>query len=582
MVSISQLQEVPPKKMVLLVGSPGVGKTAFCEQAILQNLALGRPIIYVTTESGSSEARQALRERGLGKIEPGLLNFVDAYSETVGISLANRHDTVPADCANLSSISIAISKLEEQIRKKDILLIFNSLVSPYLLAGPEIIRFIRLTLSKFVAEGNSILASMDKGCGKQEEIGAMMSIANGVIELDQEEERKILNVVKHPKVKPKKIEVPIDKTWEKRAWDVKTWDREMYKRSFEAEQKGSLNKEFGALAVNVFWPSIMRWNSLLWDPQKFTTIMYDFLIQFGASFREIISMIPWHMKLLYKISMPKSFSKVKEMKKLMRFIQQMMQRRGLCIMEYMDKISKTDKHYIRVYESYECSGFENVGTTTSLILAPILAGMCQGLEKERREWNAVETKCIGLGDPYCEFKLVPGEIDELKNSLQKDTSALERIHDRLMQRITGFLLHEKPLVERAKLGCNLAYSPETSFPFMAERFQMAFRMGGARAGKKIGECLMHSRLTGDAAVKRMISLLKYAKVGEITVDKTIKIRENIESNWIPLFYTIKWEEPCCFFTTGFLNGFFSTVKNQHVKETKCIAMGDPYCEWEFR
>jgi len=41
------------------------------------------------------------------------------------------------------------------------------------------------------------------------------------------------------------------------------------------------------------------------------------------------------------------------------------------------------------------------------------------------------------------------------------------------------------------------------------------------------------------------------------------------------------EKPSCFFTTGFLNGFFSAVKNQHVKETKCIAVGDPYCEWEF-
>jgi predicted hydrocarbon binding protein len=35
-------------------------------------------------------------------------------------------------------------------------------------------------------------------------------------------------------------------------------------------------------------------------------------------------------------------------------------------------------------------------------------------------------------------------------------------------------------------------------------------------------------------------------------------------------------------TTGLLNGFFSAVKNQHVKETKCIAAGDPCCEWEFR
>jgi len=36
-----------------------------------------------------------------------------------------------------------------------------------------------------------------------------------------------------------------------------------------------------------------------------------------------------------------------------------------------------------------------------------------------------------------------------------------------------------------------------------------------------------------------------------------------------------------YFTTGFFKGFFSTIKNQHVKETKCIGMGDPYCEQKF-
>jgi predicted hydrocarbon binding protein len=54
------------------------------------------------------------------------------------------------------------------------------------------------------------------------------------------------------------------------------------------------------------------------------------------------------------------------------------------------------------------------------------------------------------------------------------------------------------------------------------------------------------------------------------------MRENCER------FGIKTEQPSCYFTTGFLNGFFATVKNQHVKEIKCIAMGDPYCEWEFR
>ena len=38
----------------------------------------------------------------------------------------------------------------------------------------------------------------------------------------------------------------------------------------------------------------------------------------------------------------------------------------------------------------------------------------------------------------------------------------------------------------------------------------------------------------------------------------------------------------CFFTKGFINGFFSPVKSQHAKETKCIAISNPYYEWEFR
>jgi KaiC/GvpD/RAD55 family RecA-like ATPase len=89
MVSITQIQEVPPRKMVLLVGSPGAGKSTFCQQVALKSLAVDRPVIYVTTECSPSEVEKELRDRGLGEVEPGLLNFVDAYNETVGLLVAN-------------------------------------------------------------------------------------------------------------------------------------------------------------------------------------------------------------------------------------------------------------------------------------------------------------------------------------------------------------------------------------------------------------------------------------------------------------------------------------------------------------
>ena len=78
--SLAQLLEIPPKNMILLVGPPGSGKSTFYEQAILQNLTGDKPIVYMTTEYDPAKAETSLREKGLGRIEPGLLSFVDAYS----------------------------------------------------------------------------------------------------------------------------------------------------------------------------------------------------------------------------------------------------------------------------------------------------------------------------------------------------------------------------------------------------------------------------------------------------------------------------------------------------------------------
>ena len=114
-----------------------------------------------------------------------------------------------------------------------------------------------------------------------------------------------------------------------------------------------------------------------------------------------------------------------------------------------------------------------------------------------------------------------------------------------------------------------------------ERYRMALGMGGARAGKQVGERLLEAGLREDEAVNRILGFLNQCKVGKVTVDETIRIVENCESAQTKIF-TTKEKGPSCYFTTGFLNGFFSVVKNQHIKETKCLVMGDPYCEWESR
>jgi predicted hydrocarbon binding protein/KaiC/GvpD/RAD55 family RecA-like ATPase len=595
MVSLTQLQEVPSESIMLLVGSPGSGKSSFCEQTVLQSLAIERPIIYLTTECGPSKTEARLKERGLSEVQKGLLNFIDAYNETVGVSVPDRSDTVYADCNDLSSIDIAISKLQERIGRKGTFLVFDSLTSPYLFSGAEILRFMRQTLSRFAASGNAVLACIDEGCGKSEDLVAMMSLSNGVIKVETEEGKQFLNVVKHPKLKPTKIEALLEP--EPIGLEERVFDPDVLARFLRGDE-AVMRREVGDF-VNLFWPNLAHWSGMLWDPKRFPMMVYEMNKEDGPSMFKVMreneavkrALFPWPKSLLLRF-MPKSFSKVKDMKKLVKGMERGVlggpKRENSGIVEYLEDASKTDEHYFRMYESSECWGFENVGTTMLYYSTPVFAGVIKGLESLRgleRDWNAIETKCIGLGDPYCEVKFVPGEIDELKESLEKDVSVIERIHERLMHHLMDFLLNRKPLLERPTLGSMLNIHNATHamvFPaFAGERYRMVLGMGGARSGKQVGERLLEAGLSEDDAVKRVLNFINQCKVGKVTVDETIRIVENCESSQIKQF-TTKIKGPSCYFTTGFLNGFFSAVKNQHVKETKCIAMGDPYCEWEFR
>ena len=602
--SLAEIQEVPKSDLILLAGAPGAGKSTFCHQVVLNGLAMDKPVVYVTTEHSPSEVVGLLREKGMGELPPGALSFVDAFGETVGVATPERPDTIGANCEDLNSISMAIAKLQERLGRRDVFLAFDSLTSPYLFNKEEVFRFMRLCLAKFASEGNSVLALMDEGCGKDEDVGAMMSVADGIIRMEIRENLRIINVVKHPRTEPARIEIPIEaKPTIKSSFDAfksaLLSEPERMRQWTQSISGKAVRKELGDF-VNLFWPSFAHWSTMLWDTKGFPAMIYE-LNKEDAAFstaKEIWPFYPRRERFLVKILpflqalglSPKNFSGVKDMKKLSKLDgggpwgkQAELERSGT--IEYLEDVSKTDEHYFRVYESSDCLGFENVGTPIAWHLPPHMAGWLKGFEEDGRDWNAIETKCIGLGDPYCEFKLVPGEISELRSSLEKDASVVEKIHERLIERLMGFLLHEKPLVDRPGFGSDVHLHPVMhgfGFPYLTlggERYRMALRMGGARAGKKVGERLMEAGLNEDEAVKRVLTFLEHCKVGKVTMDETIRIRENCES-FVTWFFTAT-EEPSCFFTTGFLNGLFSAVKNQHVREIRCVAAGDPYCEWEI-
>jgi KaiC/GvpD/RAD55 family RecA-like ATPase/predicted hydrocarbon binding protein len=578
--SLAEIQDVPKNNLILLTGPPGTGKSTFCHQIVLNGIAAEKPVIFITTEQSSSDIAALLREKGMGETTPGALGFVDAFAQTVGLATPERSDTIGASCVDLNSISMATTRLQERIGRKDIVLAFDSLTSPYLFSGAEVTRFMRLFLSKFAAEGNSVVALMDEGCGKEEDLGAMMSIADGIIRMEIKENSRIINVVKHPRIAPTRIETPM--AWSP-AVNFEKWDPRVLKgevMAFIAGPKKPLRTELQDDFINVFWRNLACWSGMLWDPKRFPTMAYELIKEAHVKgWGEYVQFLPWYMKLMFKLFMPKSFSEVKDAKRSTSRLFKALQKWGYGTYQYLEDASKKDEHYCMVDECSSCWGFDNVGAGLGFHGCGATAGLLTMLDKEERDWNCVETKCVGRGDPYCECKVVPGPIGELKGYLEAvDSTVVAKVHDRLMEQLVGFLVQGKPLPDRPTAG-NRVFMKEmrnvTGMALFNERYRMALRMGGAKAGKEVGEHLMEAGVTGDEAIKRVIGFMEYCKVGKVELGDTIRMWENCES------LGLETRQPFCNFTTGFLNGLFSAVKNQRVREIKCIAAGDPYCEWEI-
>ena len=328
---------------------------------------------------------------------------------------------------------------------------------------------------------------------------------------------------------------------------------------------------------------------------KMDFIDMDQIIEEGQGMRDTINLLPNPMRLFFKslfklqsigLVLPKSFSSVEAVKRSTRFrmfyiLGANMEHSG--IIEYQPEISKPDEHYFKILENSDCWGLNDIGTTIASHIPAAMSGTTSCFEFGNRDWNAIETKCIGLGDPYCEVKIVPGDIPEFDSSLEKSAEETHRIVNKLLDHVSAYILEDKPYPSRPQCGdevqIHVAFHA-MGFPHVAgERFTMAQRMGGAKIGQDLGNRLLEAGLTPDEAILRVVQFMNDFKVGKVTVGDTIRIEYNIES--IRTEYWTDIDQPSCYFTTGFLNGLLSALKNQRVWEVKCFAADDPYCEWEI-
>jgi predicted hydrocarbon binding protein/KaiC/GvpD/RAD55 family RecA-like ATPase len=594
--TLRDLQQIPSSSLIFLTGPPGAGKTTFAALTILEAFSLGRPTIIIAAEEAPTEWKTRLREIGLGDLSKADLCFVDAFSPTVGLSGEDISDVIPAHCADLNSIMMAISTALTRVESTHRLIVIDSLTSPYLLNGQEVTRFTQLYLAKLAAQGESILVLLDEGVARTEDHNALLSLADGILCIHLEGTEQTLEVVKHPVVSPALHRQSLDMDPSLlESFEVLDPDF-IHKFSISLfEGKATIRPTVGDF-VHPIWPQLCRTSGMLWDPERFPILHYELAKedQSETGSEPHLRFVPFKYKLMFRIIralqdigvVPKDFSSVRNMKRLSRLgfpyrTGGMLERSGR--ISYQAEASRESEHVFRVDESSDCYLLPGVSAALATHLPPSMAGQICAMERKRRDWNAIETKCIGRGDSYCEISLSPGRMDDPAALIGKDVDTLERINDQLLQLMAGLITGEAEEPTRPGLGglVHLHVSFHAfGFPHIAgRRAQTAVRMGGANAGRTIANHLMEFGFAPSEALQRFAAYLERIKVGTVLANETrISIEENVEP--LRTFYMTEIREPSCFFTTGFLNGFYNVLFNKHVIEKRCLAAGDRYCEWE--
>jgi len=183
------IEGYPTLSGVLVLGDPGTGKAAFCQQFVGERLKRGECGVYMILDNFPESIRLSMMRMGSDvKIyeRKGRFTFIDCYSPHIGAKSSERHSEDPS---NISNLSITISKvLSEQDKAGPIVFVLDSFSTLIQRSGVRAsLEFLRSLLGKLRAFKSTSLFVLNRKAFHPAILAAAQDIADGVIEMKIEE-----------------------------------------------------------------------------------------------------------------------------------------------------------------------------------------------------------------------------------------------------------------------------------------------------------------------------------------------------------------------------------------------------------
>jgi len=186
--------EIPSGTNILLVGPPGVGKTAFCETLLCECLRNRDEALYITLDHDPKDIRVRISKRGTDLVgEKKKLVFVDGYSWLVGES--NERFNV-RNLSNLSDLSVKIFGASSELGE-GFSFVFDS-ISTLLVYNSEneVERFLESNMARMKHVNSVGFWIVEQGIHSERFYSTLRHRADGILEMRFEENEELKRFIR--------------------------------------------------------------------------------------------------------------------------------------------------------------------------------------------------------------------------------------------------------------------------------------------------------------------------------------------------------------------------------------------------
>ena len=176
---------------IVLIGPPGIGKTVFCENLMVDCLKADVNVICTALDTAPKDIRERVLKAS--SYEGSGFAFIDAYSWMLGEEQEKYH---VSHLSNLSDLSVKIYNALNELSGKDIV-IFDSISTLFVYnAENEITRFIQVNMARIKQSGSIGFWTVEEGIHNTAFYNVLRHLSEGIVEMKFEDDHELQRFVR--------------------------------------------------------------------------------------------------------------------------------------------------------------------------------------------------------------------------------------------------------------------------------------------------------------------------------------------------------------------------------------------------